>query len=60
MKEYVYVRYFFSNASEDIRAIFTTACERVGVDCRPDGERNLSVARRDSVAILESFIGPKA
>jgi hypothetical protein len=58
-KDYEYPRYFFSNASADIRAIFIRACELVGVSWRRTTERNISVARRQSVATLDSFIGPK-
>lgn len=57
--EYQYVRYFFSNASPDIRALFVLACGLIGVECRVTTERVMSVARRESVATLESFIGPK-
>jgi hypothetical protein len=60
VKEYDYVRYFFTNTSPDIRQLFTEACALIGVDCRPDGEKNISVARRHSVHILEGFIGPKS
>jgi hypothetical protein len=58
-KEYRYTRYFFSNASPDIRGLFTEACAAIGVACRPTTERNISVARLESVALLDSFIGPK-
>jgi hypothetical protein len=54
-----YPRYFFSNKSSDIRAIFAEACTMVGVECRQDGPRNLSVARRDSVAILDRLVAAK-
>jgi hypothetical protein len=54
-----YPRYFFSNLSADIRSLFVEACSLIGVDCRPDGPRNISVARRDSVAVLEHLVGPK-
>jgi hypothetical protein len=59
VKGHEYPRYFFSNLSDDIRATFVWACSLVGVDCRADGPRNVSVARRDSVAILDQFVGPK-
>jgi hypothetical protein len=51
-----YPRYFFSNRSPEIRALFTGACAALGVDCRPAGERNISVARRPSVAILDALM----
>ena len=54
-----YPRYFFSNLSADIRDIFVEACARVGVESRPAGDRNISVARKESVAILDVLIAPK-
>jgi hypothetical protein len=59
VRGYVYPRYFFTNMSSDIRQLFVWACSLVGVDCRADGPRNISVARRESVAILDGFVGPK-
>jgi hypothetical protein len=59
VKGHEYPRYFFSNLSADIRAMFVAACALVGVDSRPDGARNVSVARRESVAILDELVGPK-
>jgi hypothetical protein len=58
-KEYTYPRYFFCNHSADIREIFCKYCDLVGIDWRPDGWKNISVARRGSVERLDSFIGPK-
>jgi hypothetical protein len=58
-KEYRYPRYQFSNRSEDILGLFTWACELVGVVARRMNHANISVARRDSVAILDEFVGPK-
>jgi hypothetical protein len=57
--EYEYVRYFFTNHSADIRAIFTEHCELLGVRVTQSNHRNLSVSHRASVAILESIVGPK-
>ncbi len=54
-----YPRYHFSNASADIRALFGAACDRLGIRWRQNNARNLSVARRTSVAILDEFVGPK-
>lgn len=54
-----YPRYHFSNNSDDIRGIFVAACQRIGVAVRHHNARNLSVARRSSVARLDEFIGPK-
>ena len=58
-RHYRYPRYFFSNRSPDIRAIFCRHCDLIGVDWRQDGPWNISVARRKSVQLLDSFIGPK-
>jgi hypothetical protein len=54
-----YPRYEFTNASADIRGIFTAACDLLGVEWRQSRPRVISVAKRASVAILDSFIGPK-
>lgn len=56
---YSYPRYQFSNRSDDIRRLFTDACDRMGVDWRPWGRYHVSVARRDAVARLDTWIGPK-
>ena len=60
VKTYAYPRYFFSNVSADIRDLFVAACGLVAVDCRSAGIRNISVARRGSVDILESVGRPEA
>jgi hypothetical protein len=54
-----YPRYFFTNLSPDIRALFQTTCALVAVECRPAGRRNVSVARRASVEVLDRLVGPK-
>ena len=58
-RRYEYVRYFFWNHSDEIRQLFVDACSQIGVESRPSNRYQISVAKRDSVAILESFIGPK-
>jgi hypothetical protein len=58
-KCYSYDRYFFTNHSSDIRDLFRWACDLVGVETRMASWRNVSVARRDSVAKLNEFLGPK-
>lgn len=59
-KEYQYPRYFFSNESADIRGLFCDACDSLDV---PWGTskwgRDITVQRREAVAFLDSFIGPK-
>ncbi len=57
--EYSYPRYFFSNLSSDMRALFCEYCELLGVRWTHSNHRNISVAERRSVALLDSFIGPK-
>jgi Homeodomain-like domain len=54
-----YPRYHFSNVSTDIRGIFGRACDALGIEWRPHNRRSLSVARRESVALLDQFVGPK-
>jgi hypothetical protein len=58
-RTYSYPRYTFCNASDDIRQMFCDACDTVGVEWRRMNARNISVARRASVARLDEFIGPK-
>jgi len=58
-KDYEYPRYQFSNRSDDIRRLFTEACDRLGVQWRPWTRYHVSVARRESVAILDEYVGPK-
>ena len=53
------MRYQFTNASPDIRAIFCDACDALGIEWRRMKEGDISVARRGSVAKLDAFIGPK-
>lgn len=58
-KTYAYPRYFFNNYSPDILRIFGEACDRIGVDYRPNRWFSLSIARRESVAILDVIVGAK-
>jgi hypothetical protein len=58
-RDYAYPRYQFSNRSDDIRQLFVYACEVLGVAWRPWGRYHISVARRDAVALLDEFVGPK-
>jgi hypothetical protein len=57
---YSYPRYFFSNESADIRAIFCDYCERLELRWTQSNRRNISIAHRDSVARLDEFVGPKS
>jgi hypothetical protein len=57
--DYVYPRYQFSNRSADIRKLFTDACDRLGVEWRPWTKFHIGVSRGSSVALLDTFVGPK-
>ena len=59
IKRYEYTRYVFTNASSDIRNIFTASLEALDIDWRQMNKRNVSIARRESVARLDTFVGPK-
>jgi len=58
-KTYIYPRYNFTNHSDDIRRLFCEYCDKVGVEWRRMNRWNISVARRRSVALMDSHIGPK-
>lgn len=62
-KRYEYPRYFFSNKSDDIRGLFTDALDKVGVQwttlARGSDPFNISVARKESVALMDAHVGPK-
>lgn len=58
-KTYSYPRYFFTNRSLDIQRIFTDACDQLDIAWRQDGPWNISVARREAVAIMDRHVGPK-
>jgi hypothetical protein len=57
---YEYPRYFFTNTSSDILGVFRDACRLIGVHHRDWGPNTISIARREHVAALDAFIGPKA
>jgi hypothetical protein len=58
--EYAYPRRFFSNRSADIRGLFCEYCERLGIRWTQSNPRNISVAHRISVALLDSFVPAKS
>ena len=58
--QYEYVRYFFSNLSEDIKDIFCEHCDPLGIRWSRANARYVSVHDRRSVARLDEFVGPKA
>ncbi|GHB14516.1 hypothetical protein GCM10010392_48300 [Streptomyces clavifer] len=59
LRRYEYPRYFFTNLSTDILALFTGALDLVGVEWKQANSRNISVARRASVALMDAHVGPK-
>ncbi|ARZ70638.1 hypothetical protein SMD11_5045 [Streptomyces albireticuli] len=62
-KRYEYTRYFFTNKSDDIRDLYCETLDKVGVEWkmtrRGKDPFNISVARRDSVALMDLCVGPK-
>jgi hypothetical protein len=57
---YYYSRYHFTNESEHIRRLFTDTLDELGIDWRYNTpKKNISIARRESVKRLDSFVGPK-
>lgn len=58
-RRYEYPRYFFTNLSRDIVQLFTDTLDRLGVEWTLANARNVSVARKASVALLDSHVGPK-
>ncbi|MFF4499162.1 transcriptional regulator [Streptomyces sp. NPDC001401] len=62
-KRYEYPRYFFTNVSDDIRRLYTDTLDKLGVEwtqCTRNGTPfNISVAKKASVALLDTHVGPK-
>jgi hypothetical protein len=52
------VRYAFCNRSDDIKRLFCLSCDALGIRWTSTAKQ-ISVYRKDSVAILDGFIGPK-
>jgi hypothetical protein len=59
LAEYAYPRYFFSNLSADIRGLFCESCDQLGLRWAQSNHRNISIAHRASVALLDEHVGPK-
>ena len=59
--DYAYPRYFFSQVSKDIQGIFCRSLRQLRIHYTfAGGGRDVSIARRESVARLDSFVGPKS
>lgn len=56
---YYYSRYHFTNESPHIRDLFTQALDRLGVAWRYNNRNCVSIAKRESVRRLDTFVGPK-
>lgn len=52
-------RYAFSNRSEDIKALFCDSCNALGVRWTRPSDQQIAIYRKESVARLDEFIGPK-
>jgi hypothetical protein len=55
-----YPRYAFTNNSEDIKEIFCSALDLLGIHWTKPNMKSIAVSRRRDVAILDSFVGPKS
>jgi hypothetical protein len=56
---YEYPRYMFTNESKDILDICGETLDMLAVDWRFSRRNTISVARREAVARLDEFVGPK-
>ena len=56
---YEYPRYLFVNESADILQLCGETLDRLGVEWRYSKPNTISVAKRDAVARLDEFVGPK-
>lgn len=57
---YRYPRYTFTNKSEDIKRIFCEHLDLLEIPWRRMNAMNILVARREALARLDEFVGPKA
>ncbi|WBQ02399.1 transcriptional regulator [Kribbella sp. CA-293567] len=59
-KRYHYIRYMFSNESDDIRNILTDALDLLGIPWRKPRVNVVAVSRRAGVDALDRFVGGKS
>jgi hypothetical protein len=52
-------RYAFSNRSEDIKHLFCESCDALGIGWTRPSDRQIAIYRKESVALLDEFVGPK-
>jgi hypothetical protein len=60
VKRYEYPRYMFANESPDIMRLCQRSLDLLAIPWRMPRPNALSVARREAVARLDTFIGPKS
>jgi len=53
------VRYHFSNRSEDIKAIYCAALDRLEIPWTRPSAKDIAVYRKAATARMDEFIGPK-
>jgi hypothetical protein len=53
------VRYHFSNKSEDILGLFTSALDDLGIPWTRSCKKTVSIYRKAATARLDEFVGPK-
>ncbi len=58
-QRYAYPRYLFTNMSQDIKDLFCSACDLLGVEWKVMNHKTISINKRADVAFLDTFIGPK-
>ncbi|WP_372344005.1 transcriptional regulator [Streptomyces sp. KL116D] len=58
-KRYEYPRYFFTNLSADITGLFTDTLDKLGVAWKQANRQNISIARKEAVALMDTHVGPK-
>lgn len=56
---YEYPRYFFTNESTDIMRLFPDALDLLGIAWKRSNRNNISIAKREAVARMDAFVGPK-
>ena len=58
-REHRYVRYAFANRSEDIKSILCAHLDLLGICWTRPNEKDIAVARKADVALMDRFVGPK-
>lgn len=53
------VRYYFSNRSEDIKALLCESLDRLGISWTRPSDRQIAIYRKAAAELLDRFEGPK-